>query len=163
MTEISVSSYALTLEHKKITSSKPFVETVAALERRVPHVDDGIWKRLDDGDIDSVKKQLEDGPTLLIFLKRDHGSTDQMIDFGRNCLQYEIGNPLTASKMTSKVMAAGLYAPLRIVLYENEAGGSTFEYDLPSTQFDQYGDPDIAAIGDELDAELERALTSAAT
>jgi len=29
-------------------------------------------------------------------------------------IQYEIGNPLTAERMTRHVLAAGLYAPLRV-------------------------------------------------
>ena len=38
----------------------------------------------------------------------------------RNALQYEIGNPLTASKMTRYELGAALYAPLRVVLFEDE-------------------------------------------
>jgi len=50
-------------------------------------------------------------------------------------VQYEIGNPLTASKMTRHQLAAGLYAPLRVILYEDETGSvrdnpqSRVEYD----------------------------------
>jgi uncharacterized protein (DUF302 family) len=58
----------------------------------------------------------------------------------RNALQYEIGNPLTATRMTRHVPAAALYAQLRVVLYERQHGRTVFEYDLPSSQFDQYGD-----------------------
>jgi uncharacterized protein (DUF302 family) len=39
-------------------------------------------------------------------------------------VQYEIGNPLTASKMTRHQLAAGLYAPLRVILYEDETGST---------------------------------------
>jgi hypothetical protein len=161
MYDTSTASYTLAMEHRKVSSPKAFAETAAALESQLPHVDDGIWDRLANGDATAVRTELECGPPLLIFIKRDHGSTDQMIDYGRNCLQYEIGNPLTAAKMTSKLVAAGLYAPLRVVLYESDAGGSTFEYDLPSLQFGQFGDPDIAVIGKQLDHELERALLTA--
>jgi hypothetical protein len=40
---------------------------------------------------------------------------------------------LVFTRMTQHKLAAGLYAPLRIMLYENEAGTATFEYDRPST------------------------------
>ncbi len=76
-------------------------------------------------------------------------------------MQYEIGNPLTAERMTRHVLAAGLYAPLRVVLYEDESGKAIFEYDLPSSLFSQFGDEQVAQVGRELDAELEAALQSA--
>ena len=41
-------------------------------------------------------------------------------------------------------LAAGLYAPLRVFLYENEIGGSIFEYDKPSSLFGQFD----AAVAD---------------
>ncbi len=163
MTDLVSSSFTLNVEHRKISSGKSFSKTAIALETLVPHVDDGIWERLENGDAAAVRKELENGPPLLIFLKRDHGSTDKMIDYGRNCFQYEIGPPLTASKMTSRNLAAGLYAPLRVVLYENASGGSTFEYDLPSTQFGQFENPDVTAIGIGLDAEILKALSAAAS
>lgn len=72
------------------------------------------------------------------------------------------GRALTASKMTSNVLATGLYAPSRIVLYENEDGGSTFEYDLPSAQFGQFDNADVLEVGKILDEEIEKALKKAA-
>ena len=77
-------------------------------------------------------------------------------------MQYDIGNPVTATRMTRHEMPAALYAPLRVVLYEKAAGGATFEYDRPSTLFGQFGDEQVTAVGRELDAELERALRRAA-
>ena len=66
-------------------------------------------------------------------------------------MQYEIGNPLTAELMTRRVLAAGLYAPLRVVLFEDKAGKAIFEYDLPSSLFSQFGDEQVAQVGRELD------------
>jgi hypothetical protein len=42
-------------------------------------------------------------------------------------VQYDIGNPLTATRMTQHQLPASLYVPLRVVLYENEAGRATSE------------------------------------
>jgi hypothetical protein len=42
-------------------------------------------------------------------------------------MQYEIGNPLTAERMTRYVLGAALYAPLRIVPYEDASGRAIFE------------------------------------
>jgi len=80
----------------------------------------------------------------------------------RKALQYEIGNPLAATRMTRHQIPAALYAPVRVARYENAAGGATFEYDKPSTLFGQFGDEQVTAVGRELDVELERALRRAA-
>jgi hypothetical protein len=64
--------------------------------------------------------------------------------------------------MTRHRLAAGLYAPLRIFLFEDEKGGSIFEYDKPSSQFGQFDDEQVSAVARGLDASLERALRRAA-
>jgi uncharacterized protein DUF302 len=80
---------------------------------------------------------------------------------GTSCLQYEIGNPLTAERMTRHALPAGLYAPLRVILYEDASDRAVFEYDLPSSLFAQFGDERVAEIGRELDSELEAVLEEA--
>jgi uncharacterized protein (DUF302 family) len=80
----------------------------------------------------------------------------------RDALQYEIGNPLTASKMTRHRLSAALYAPLRVVLFADEQGRGVFEYDKPSSFFGQYGDERVTEVGSYLDVTLEAALRKAA-
>ena len=80
----------------------------------------------------------------------------------RNAVQYEIGNPITASKMTRHQLPAALYAPLRVVLFEDEQGRGIFEYDRPSSFFGQYGDERVTEVGRYLDATLEAVLRKAA-
>ncbi|MER9829831.1 DUF302 domain-containing protein [Mesorhizobium sp. M0134] len=83
---------------------------------------------------------------------------------GRKChaVQYEIGNPVTASKMTRHKLSAALYAPLRVVLLEDMQGRGVFEYDRPSTLFGQYDDERVTKVGRYLDAALETVLRKAA-
>jgi hypothetical protein len=64
--------------------------------------------------------------------------------------------------MTRHRLAAGLYAPLRVFLYEDEKGGSVFEYDKPSSLFGQLDDERVSAVARGLDVELEHALRQAA-
>jgi hypothetical protein len=64
--------------------------------------------------------------------------------------------------MTRHQLAAALYAPIRVVLYENDAGHGVFEYDQPSTTFGQFGDEQVTVVARGLDAALERALLGAA-
>jgi uncharacterized protein (DUF302 family) len=149
------------VEHVRIVSTKTFAQVKSALEAQVPQLDPAIATALNAGDLERAQK-LEHGTPLYIFLKRDHGALLQAQGGARNAIQYEIGNPLTASQMTRHKLGAALYAPLRVVLYENSNGEPTFEYDKPSTLFGQFGDAEVANVGHELDQEIEQALRRAA-
>ncbi|MDR3461760.1 MAG: DUF302 domain-containing protein [Beijerinckiaceae bacterium] len=99
---------------------------------------------------------------MLIFLKRDHGAILRAAGKRRKMSQYEIGNPLTATKMTQHWPRAALYAPLRVTLFENESGGCTFAYDQPSSPFGQFGDDRVTEEARALDEELKSALQRSA-
>ena len=109
-----------------------------------------------------AKEALQRGPELAIFSARDHGGLLRIASLARKAVQYEIGNPLTATRMTQHQLPAALYAPLRVLLYENEAGRAVFEYDRPSSLFDQFGDKRVTAVARELDASLVGVLVKAA-
>jgi uncharacterized protein (DUF302 family) len=149
------------IEHVAIEATKPFEAVKAALEELVPPLDPAIPEALRQGDIERAKEALRRGPELAIFNARDHGGLLRIAGLARKAVQYEIGNPLTATRMTQHRMAAALYAPLRVLLYENETGRTVFEYDRPSSLFGQFGDERVTAVARELDASLERALVKA--
>jgi uncharacterized protein (DUF302 family) len=159
--DAAIARRILQVEHVEIDSTKSFTEVEAALESELPQLDPEISVALAHGD-EHRASELERGADLFIFLKRDHGALLKIADGPQKAIQYEIGNPLTAARMTRQQLAAALYAPLRVVLYENAARTATFEYDKPSTLFGQFGDEQVTAVGRELDAELERALRRAA-
>jgi hypothetical protein len=162
MTKISVTSRTITVEHIRISSGRPFAEVRRRLEGAVPRLDAGIAAALASGDQQRAKDYEEKGPKLSIFEVRDHGVLLEIAGNRRNALQYEIGNPLTASKMTRHQLPAALYAPLRVVLFEDEQGKGVFEYDKPSSYFGQYGDERVTEVGRYLDAALEGLLCNAA-
>jgi uncharacterized protein (DUF302 family) len=149
------------IEHIRIESTKSFAEVKTALESSVPRLDVGILALLQQGQTDRAREKLERGPELSIFNSRDHGGLLRVTGKPRKAVQYDIGNPLTATRMTQHQLPASLYAPLRVVLYENEAGRATFEYDRPSSVFGQFGDERVTAVARELDASLEGALIKA--
>jgi len=150
------------VEHIKIASSKPFAEAKAALEELVPPLDTAIPGALRQGEMGRAKEALQRGPELAIFGSRDHGGLLRVTGHARKAVQYDIGNPLTATRLTQHELPAALYAPLRVLLYENEAGCAVFEYDRPSSLFGQFGDERVTAVGRELDAKLERVLAKSA-
>jgi uncharacterized protein (DUF302 family) len=156
-----ITQRAVHVEHIKIESAKPFAKVKAALEELIPPLDPAIPEALRQGDIKRAKEALQRGPELAIFSARDHGGLLRIAGLARRAVQYEIGNPLTATRMTQHRLPAALYAPLRVLLYENEAGRAVFEYDRPPSLFGQFGDDRITAVARELDAGLERALVKA--
>jgi uncharacterized protein (DUF302 family) len=155
-------SQTIAVEHIKISSERSFAEVRQRLEGTLPKLDASIAQVLQSGDQKRAMDYEVNGPKLSIFEQRDHGALLQIVGRKRNALQYEIGNPLTASKMTRYKLPAALYAPLRVVLYEDEGGKGVFEYDKPSSFFGQYGDERVTEVGRYLDAALEAALRKAA-
>jgi uncharacterized protein (DUF302 family) len=157
-----VKSQTIAVEHIRISSGRSFAEVRRKLEATVPKLNMDIGEALSRGDQDRAKDYEENGPKLSIFGERDHGTLLQIAGKRRNAVQYDIGNPLTASKMTRHQLAAALYAPLRVVLFEDEQGKGNFEYDKPSSLFGQYGDERVTEVGRYLDATLDAVLRNAA-
>ena len=157
-----ITSQTITVEHIRITSARPFGEVRRKFESTVPKLDTGIAESLRSGNQQRAKDYEQNGPKLSIFGERDHGALLQISGSRRNALQYDIGNPLTASTMTRHQLPAALYAPLRVVLFEDEQGRGIFEYDKPSSFFGQYGDERVTEVGRYLDATLETVLRNAA-
>ena len=154
--------HTIEVGHIRIESAKSFADVRATLERNVPQLDPTLVKALTDGDVERANREKEQGPELFIFQVRDHGALLAIAGKARDALQYEIGNPVTASLMTRHRLSAALYAPIRVLLYENGAGHGVFEYDQPSTTFGQFGDERVMTVARGLDAALERALLAAA-
>lgn len=162
MNAAQITSRSIAVEHVRIASSRPFAEVRAALEADLPPLDPAIMGLLASGDVAAVDHQDQHGPVLSIFLTREHGDLLAIVGRKRNAVQFEIGNPIIASKMTRHDLAASLYAPLRIALFETDTGEVVFEYDKPSTLFGQIGDKRITQVALMLDRELEAALLRAA-
>jgi uncharacterized protein (DUF302 family) len=64
-------------------------------------------------------------------------------------------------QMTQHDIRASLYAPLRVLLYESEAGKTCVEYDKPSSLFGQFANDRITPTAAMLDQKME-ALVAAA-
>ena len=63
--------------------------------------------------------------------------------------------------MTRHNLAAGLYAPLRVLVYEDDRGRTCLEYDKPSSLFGQFNDDRIASVASVLDRKLEDLIAKA--
>jgi uncharacterized protein (DUF302 family) len=107
-------------------------------------------------------KAAEGAQELMIFTVFNHGAALNMITAPRNAKQYLIGNPLTAIQMDQHDIRAALYAPLRVLVYEQTKGRTIVEYDQPSSLFGQFERADVTQVARTLDVKLERVLAQAA-
>ncbi len=101
----------VTIEHLTIRSGKTFAAVRAALEALVPRLDDGFWTLLRFGLTDRARQELEAAATLSIFGSRDHGVLLAIAGSKQQAVQYDIGNPLTASLMTRHELSAASTPP----------------------------------------------------
>ncbi|MBY3031708.1 DUF302 domain-containing protein [Rhizobium leguminosarum] len=151
----------ISVEHVTIRSGRKFTAVKAKLESIIPRIDDGIFTLLRYRQTERALQELEALPALSIFGFRDHGALLQVAGLQGQSIQYDIGNPLTASKMTRHRIAAGLYAPVRVLLLE-DVDGVAFEYDRPITTFGRLADPQVDEVAQKLDQDLMAALEEAA-
>jgi uncharacterized protein (DUF302 family) len=153
---IEITSTPLPVEHIVIKTMKPYLEVKAGVEK-LGRLDDSVRALLTKNDIEGLRAALkriagEDG--LAIHYIAFHGDLLALKGERRPLTAYYIGNVLSAVEMTKVNPAAGLYAPLRVVVYANAEGGTTIEYDRPSSMFGQFKDVEIDAMAQSLDQRL---------
>ena len=153
------------VDHVRLESGKPFEEVAKAFERQLGRFDPDVAKPLiAGGDIEGARARIEAmaGPSgLMLFGTQDHGALLRLAGQKRKAIQYVVGNPLVALQMTRHDIRAGLYAPLRVLLYEDERGRTCLEYDKPSSLFGQFSDDRFAPVATMLDRKLEGLVTTA--
>ena len=155
----------VTIEHVHVETEKPFAEVTAALKARMGKFDPAVYEQLRSGaDPEAVRARLEGmaGPSgFMLFRTSDHGALLRLAGQTRKAVQYLLGNPLFAVRMTGHDVRAGLYAPLRLLLYEDAEGKTCVEYDRPSSLFGQFGNAGVTEVATMLDHKLEQLVAEA--
>ena len=117
-----------TVNHIRLTTAKPFEEVRADFERQLGRFEAKAYQALDEGEnAEAVRATIEamaGRSGLMLFETHDHGSLLRIVGLKSKAFQYVVGNPLIAIQMTRHVIGAGLYAPLRVLLYEDEEGNA---------------------------------------
>jgi uncharacterized protein (DUF302 family) len=162
--ENEMSGNHITVDHVRRTTDKPFGDVTTAFERQLGRFEPSVYQALAaGGDAEGARARIEAmaGPSgFMLFASHNHGALLRLAGQKRKAVQYVVGNPLFALQMTQHDIRAGLYAPLRVLLYENDEGKTCVEYDRPSSLFGQFGNDRIAPTAVMLDRKLE-ALVSA--
>lgn len=149
----------ISVDHVHLETTKPFEEVTKAFERQLGTFDPDVRiAATASGDTDKARAKIATmaGPSgFMLFRTSDHGSLLRLAGQQRKAIQYVVGNPLFALQMTQHDIRAGLYAPLRVLIYEDEQGKTCVEYDRPSSLFGQFGNDRIAPTAAMLDKKLE--------
>jgi uncharacterized protein (DUF302 family) len=160
-----MSQSRISIEHVRLTADKPFEEFTAAFEQQLGHFEPDVYKALEEGgDPAAVTSRLASmvGPSgFMLFRTSNHGALLRIVGKPRKAMQYLLGNPLFAIEMTQHAIGAGLYAPLRVLIYEDEGGRTCVEFDRPSSLFGQFGDERVDRMAAMLDRKLEDLVATA--
>jgi uncharacterized protein (DUF302 family) len=153
------------IEHVRVKSGNPIGEVAAALEARRGKFDPAVLDQLrNGGDPEAVRARLEGmaGPSgFTLFRTNDHGALLRLAGQTKKAVPYLLGNPLSGIQMTQHDIRASLYAPLRLLIYENEEGKTCVDYDKRCSLFGQFGNANVTEVVAMVDRKLEQLLAEA--
>jgi len=155
----------IVVEHVRVEVEQPFDKVTKAFEQQTGQFDWAAYQHLNAGaDPEEVRAKIKamEGPSgFMLFRTSDHGALLRLAGQKRKALQYLVGNPLFAIQMTQHDIRASLYAPLRVLIYENEQGKTCVEYDKASSLFGQFGNAKVTEVAQMLDRKLEQLIAKA--
>jgi uncharacterized protein (DUF302 family) len=142
----------------------PFEEFRGRYEQAVPPFDPGQFGDLAPGRTDwaTVRRITEQQARhgFLLYWRNEADLMMRVAGHERRCSTYLMGNHIVAERMYRHDPGIMLYAPLRTTIYEDRDERLWFSVDQPSTRFSSFGDPEIAAVGTELDGKLADLFTT---
>jgi uncharacterized protein (DUF302 family) len=99
------------------------------------------------------------GPSgFMLFNLIDHGAWIRKAGIDRKVMRVILGNPLIAITMLRHDVSAGLFAPVELLLVE-EDDGSSLTYVKPSSLMVVENNPELFSAAKELDAKLAALAT----
>ena len=155
--ELRISNVPVVMDHVTIETSTPYQLVTSRIDDEVKRFDESYRKLLQENKIDELRAKLAQGLEPDGFMVHFIAAQGDLLALEGRRQQgnvYYLGNVVAAAQMTKLNFSAALYAPLRLNVYENARGGTTFEYDKPSTQFGQFHNVDIDKVARSLDDHL---------
>ena len=138
-------------------SAKSYDELVAALladigEKPVPI--DEFPKAFDSWESYRQEVQTYVGPSgFMLFGLFNHGGWINKAGIDRKVLRVILGNPLIAITMLRHDVTAGLFAPVELLIADEDSG-SSLTYVKPSSLMVVEENPELLSAAEELDAKL---------
>jgi uncharacterized protein (DUF302 family) len=155
----------ITIEHIVVASDRSYEQVIEALEAQLGLRAD--WEEIArtpnatfEQAVQLVEQQLgTSGFTILS--KIEPGALLTLSGKPTRDAQYAIGNPLLAIQMIEHAPEVALYAPLRLVVYENRAGKAVVAYERFTSQLAQYPYPEVAAVAQLVEHKLDELVAQA--
>jgi uncharacterized protein (DUF302 family) len=156
------------VQRLNIISTEPFDTVVARIDAAIGHPDMVAFHKAlsaakNEAEMEKVVNPVTQPNGLMEFarfdigevLQKDNGTTKPRI------LRIVTGNPLIMKEMVKYVVDAGSYAPVTILI-EERPDTVRISYDRMASYLAPYGNGDALKVARELDAKVERILTTAA-
>jgi hypothetical protein len=119
---------------------------LALVQRKAP------WKEM----LDLVSTAAPFG--FLVYGKLEFDPVMHLAGNEASCATYLMGNHTIAERMFRYEPAVMLYAPLHVTIWGPVNGPTHFTFDQPSDEFGSFGNPQVAAVGVELDHKVAALL-----
>lgn len=161
---------SITVEHIIVASNRSYEQVIDALEARLGPARN--WEalrqhlRTTNASRERIVQALEESlgtGDFALFSRTDHGPLLSLQGKTSRATQYTIGNPFLAVQMTRYQPEAGLYAPLRLVVYEDEAGKTFVAYDSFISLLMQYQREEITRVAQLVEHKLEALVAEVTT
>ena len=151
------------VQHVSVEMNVDFERFTVGLERSLGRFDEALLKELETnpGLVEERIKAAAGEDGLMLFNIQDHGKLLNLFVMPKKARQYVLGNPLIAVMMTRHDIRAGLYAPLRLFVYETDDHTTRIEFDKPSSLFGQFNNPEVTVVAQSLDAKLASLIEKA--
>ncbi len=155
------------VERVSITSSKPFSDVLAKIESVVGHPDMKLFEQKvaaakNQSEVEKVVNEAAGPSGFMEFARYNLGSYLRKSDpRAPQAVRLVIGNPIIMRQMVSVVPDAGSYAPVTILIDER-SDGTHLSYDKMASLLAPYENAQALKVAKDLDAKVERLLTSGA-
>ncbi len=148
-----------TVERVDVPSGRTFAETLAAFERAIPAADlpalnQLVASRANPKEIETRVAAMVGDLGFMILGRLEQGPLVSLLGKPKKMIVYLIGNPVLANRMYEQHPGAGLYAPLRVSLYEDDQGRTHLTYEKPSTSLAQFKSEEVRAVAKILDERM---------
>jgi uncharacterized protein (DUF302 family) len=107
---------------------------------------------------DTYKKEIEShsGPSgFSLFAIIDHGAWIKKVGIRRKVMRFIIGNPTIAITMLRNDLTAGLFAPVELIVIEEDNGRSSLTYVRPSSLMVVARNDALLDAAKQLDSKLQ--------
>ena len=159
---VRVHTTQFTTEHVVVSSQRSYEEVIGALEQRVgvygnweviPHqlaAMHASWEH-----VAQITEPLMGSSGFTTFVKMEQGLLLSLTGKPKRITQYVLGNHLLGVMMVEEVPEIGLYAPPRVLVYEDYTGHTFVAYDHLVSLVRQYENEQVINVAQLVDQKLD--------